>query len=142
MTGISQGRVVPWPPLIHVLNYIYFKIYWFKYMAVARLNRLPAAWRETLREERRKHSWSQADFGERIGLGQEHVSNIERGKTSPRVDTLLDVVRALDLDLVLVPRALVPAVQALMREYEHGSAVREDDRPMYGVGDEDSSEIS
>jgi hypothetical protein len=36
----------------------------------------------------------------------------------------------------------VPAVQALMREYEHGSAVREDDQPMYGDGDHDSSEIS
>jgi transcriptional regulator with XRE-family HTH domain len=111
-------------------------------MNIVRLNRLPAAWREALREQRRKHSWSQAEFGERIGLGQEHVSNIERGKTSPRVDTLLDVVRALDLDLVLIPRTLVPSVQALMREYQHGSAVREGDQPMYGFGDDDSSEIS
>lgn len=128
--------------IIYVLNYILFGNYGFKFMETPRLNRLPAAWRETLRKQRRKHSWSQAEFGERIGLGQEHVSNIERGKTSPRVDTLLDVVRALDLDLVLVPRTLVPAVQALLRDYQHGSAVREDDQPMYGFGDDDSSEIS
>ena len=111
-------------------------------MNTTRLKCLPAAWREVLRQQRRDHSWSQAELGERIGLGQEHVSNIERGKTSPRVDTLLDVVRALDLDLVLVPRTLVPAVQALMREYQHGSAVHEGDQPMYGSGDDESSEIS
>jgi len=90
-----------------------------------------------LRQQRRKHSWSQAGLGDRIGLGQEHVSNIERGITSPRVDTLLDVARALDLDLVLVPRALVPAVQALEREYRRGAVLGEEDRPLYGFGDDE-----
>ena len=61
---------------------------------------------------------------------------------SPRVDTLLDIVRALDLDLVLVPQALVPAVQALLRDSRHGSAVREDDRPLYGFGDDENGEVS
>ncbi len=84
-----------------------------------------------LREQRRECSWSQAELGERVGLGQEHVSNIERGVTAPRVDTLLDVVRALDLDLVLVPRALVPAIQALLREHGQGSPRREEEQPMY-----------
>jgi HTH-type transcriptional regulator / antitoxin HipB len=102
-----------------------------------RLNRLPDAWRETLRQQRQQHSWSQTELGDRIGFGQEHVSNIERGITSPLVDTLLDIARVLDLDLVLVPRALVPAVQALVRDFRRGADPSEEDRPMYGFGDDE-----
>jgi transcriptional regulator with XRE-family HTH domain len=111
-------------------------------MKKPRLNRLPDAWRAALRAQRQKHSWSQTDLGDRIGLGQEHVSNIERGITSPRVDTLLNIARVLDLDLVLVPRALVPAVQALEREYRLGTAAGEEDQPMYGFGDDDASDTA
>ncbi len=64
------------------------------------------------------------------------------GVTAPRVDTLLDVVRALDLDLVLVPRALVPAIQALLREHGQGSPRREEEQPMYGFGDDEGGEIA
>jgi hypothetical protein len=45
-----------------------------------------------------------------------HLSGIESGKIVPRCDTLLDLVRVLDHDLLMVPRALVPAVRALMRD--------------------------
>jgi len=60
-----------------------------------------------------------------------HVSNIETGKVVPRFDTLLDLVRVLDYDLLLVPRELVPAVQALTRD-RNG----EEDLPLY-VPDEE-----
>jgi hypothetical protein len=41
----------------------------------------------------------------------------------PRFDTLIDIVRVLDLDLLLVPRSLVPAVQSLIRaQKDPGSA--------------------
>ena len=46
-----------------------------------------------------------------------HISGIETGKIVPRFDTLLDLVRVLDRDLLMVPRALVPAVQALIRDH-------------------------
>ena len=46
-----------------------------------------------------------------------HICGIESGKIVPRFDTLLDLVRVLDHDLLMVPRALVPAVQALMRDH-------------------------
>jgi transcriptional regulator with XRE-family HTH domain len=82
-----------------------------------RLDGLPDALRRELIEERRLRGWSQAELGKRLGLPQMHISGIETGKIVPRFDTLLDLVRVLDRDLLMVPRALVPAVQALIRDH-------------------------
>src|SRR6266852_8432483 len=82
-----------------------------------RLDGLPADMRRELKEARRKRGWSQAELGRRAGLPQMHISGIESGKIVPRFDTLLDLVRVLDYDLLMVPRALVPAVQALVRDH-------------------------
>jgi transcriptional regulator with XRE-family HTH domain len=87
-----------------------------------------------LKQERLKRGWSQLELGRRVGLPQAHISAIETGKTVPRFDTLLDLVRVLDRDLVLVPRALVPAVQALIRNYRHGGGTQHGDdgeQPLY-----------
>jgi transcriptional regulator with XRE-family HTH domain len=98
-------------------------------------NGLPDALRRQLIDQRHKRGWSQQDLGQLTGLPQAHISGIETGKIVPRFDTLLDLVRVLDLDLLTVPRALVPAVQALIRE--HGSpdldtGDDEGERPLYG----------
>lgn len=55
-------------------------------------------------------------LGERLGVPQAHVSLIETGRVMPRVETLLDLARLLDHDLVLVPRSLAPAVAALIEQ--------------------------
>ena len=81
-----------------------------------RLKGLPDDLRRELIEERHRRGWSQAELGQRLGLPQMHISAIETGKIVPRFDTLLDLVRVLDRDLLLVPRTLVPAVQALIRD--------------------------
>ena len=49
------------------------------------------------------------------GLTQKHVSNIETGKIVPRFDTLLEIVWALNHDLVLVPRGATALVNSLVR---------------------------
>jgi len=103
-------------------------------MKPTRLDRLPEALRQELRKSRLERGWSQLELGRRVGLPQAHISAIEAGNTVPRFDTLLDLVRVLDHDLVLVPRALVPAVQALIRDYrrEGGEgAGDEEERPLY-----------
>jgi transcriptional regulator with XRE-family HTH domain len=66
-------------------------------------------------EARRNRGWTQAELGRRVALPQAHISGIETGKVVPRFDTLLDLVRVLDHDLLLIPRALTPVVQALLR---------------------------
>jgi len=81
-----------------------------------RLGGLPTDMRAELKAARRKRGWSQAELGRRTGLPQMHISGIESGKIVPRFDTLLDLVRVLDYDLLMVPRALVPAMQALIRD--------------------------
>ena len=102
----------------------------------ARLNRLPAAIRRELVAARQTRGWSQAELGKRVGLPQMHVSNIEAGKIAPRFDTLLDLVRVLDRDLLMVPRSLVPAVQALIRD-DRRAAADEPERPLYAQDEGD-----
>ncbi len=89
--------------------------------------------RQALQAARHERGWSQAELGRRVGLPQAHISGIETGKVIPRYDTMLELVRVLGHDLILVPRALVPAIQALVR----GTAnIDEDERPLYVFDDE------
>jgi transcriptional regulator with XRE-family HTH domain len=91
--------------------------------------------RRELTAARKKRGWSQAELGRRAGLPQAHVSGIETGKIAPRVDTFLDLVRVLGLDLVLVPRELVPAVTTLVREARSSSERGEGDLSLYAERD-------
>jgi|SRR5579862_774502 len=111
-----------------------------KHMKAARLNQLPNAVRKEIIEARHKRGWSQAELGRRVELPQMHISGIETGKIVPRFDTLLDLVRVLDFDLVMVPRALVPAVQALIRDYRSASldgGMGEGERPLYALHEDE-----
>ena len=106
-------------------------------MKSTRLNGLPETLRGELIEERHRRGWSQKELGIRLGLPQMHISGIETGKIVPRFDTLLDLVRVLDRDLLLVPRTLVPAVLALIRDHRHADRDAEDEeRPLYAVEDD------
>jgi transcriptional regulator with XRE-family HTH domain len=97
----------------------------------ARTKALPAAMRQVLMEARRQRGWSQAELGQRVGLPQMHISAIETGKVIPRFDTLLELVRVLDYDLLLVPRDLVPVVQSLTREPRVHGPDEGEERPLY-----------
>ena len=101
---------------------------------------LPAAIRQSLIDARHQRGWSQAELGQRIGLPQMHISGIETGKVAPRFDTMLDLVRVLDHDLLLVPRDLVPVVQSLTRDHRNLKAHDLDDaedRPLYAPDEEE-----
>src|ERR1017187_530644 len=91
----------------------------------ARLNGLPEAMLRALIVARHQRGWSQAELGKRLGLPQTHISGIETGRIVPRFDTLLDVVRILGHDLLLVPRDLAPAVQALLRDHRSSAGSSE-----------------
>ena len=108
-------------------------------MKPLRLGGLPSALRTELKEARLTRAWSQLELGRRMGLPQVHVSGIETGKIVPRFDTLLDLVRVLDFDLVLVPRTLVPAVQALIRDSRRSDDDAEE-QPLYAGTNEDEED--
>ena len=104
-----------------------------------RLEGLPDEMRLALKETREKRGWSQKELGSRIGLPQMHISGIESGKIVPRYDTLLEIVRMLDHDLIMVPRALVPVVQSLVRDHVKDLTGEGEERSLYAADrDEDN----
>jgi transcriptional regulator with XRE-family HTH domain len=105
-----------------------------------RLNGLPEEIRREIKEARQSKGWSQLELGQKIGLAQRHISGIETGKIVPRFDTLLEILRVLDRDLAMVPRELLPVVQALVRDYRGRKAEgKTDERPLYSLNDEEES---
>ena len=112
-----------------------------KGVKLLRQKALPAELRRALIEARQKHGWSQRDLASRLGIGQRHISGIESGKIVPRYDTLLEMVRMLDRDLIMVPRALVPVVQSLVRDHLKDQAGEGEERSLYAADrDYDSSQ--
>ncbi|MEP7456386.1 helix-turn-helix transcriptional regulator [Phyllobacterium sp. SB3] len=67
------------------------------------------------REIREASGVSQRALSERAGLTQSHISQIESGKMEPGLSSFIDMTRALDLELMLVPKKLVPAVLGLVK---------------------------
>lgn len=112
-----------------------------KHIRPLRLDGLPEDLRRTLKEAREKRGWTQRDLANRVGLTQTHISGIESGKIVPRYDTLLELVRILDRDLLMVPRALVPVMQSLIRDHLQSDQKGEgEERSLYADGDEDSTQ--
>ena len=103
-----------------------------------RFEGLPEDLRHALVRARHANRWSQRELASRVGLPQVHISAIETGKVAPRFNTLLDLVRILGFDLLLVPRPLVPAVQALIRDSERSASpgAEEAEHPLYAAEDE------
>lgn len=71
----------------------------------------------TLKLAREKKGLSQRALSAHMGVPQGRLSKIENGAVDVRTSNLLELARALDLELLLVPRALVPAVNSLVNQY-------------------------
>ena len=106
-------------------------------MKPARPRNLPDEIRQEIKQARLAKGWSQLELGQKVRLAQRHISGIETGKIVPRYDTLLEILRVLDRDLVLVPRELLPVVQATVRDFRNRKArVQAEERPLYADNDE------
>jgi len=110
-----------------------------KGIRVLRQKGLPADLRRALKDARKKRGWSQRDLARRLGIAQRHISGIESGKIVPRYDTLLELVRMLEHDLIMVPRALVPVVQSLVRDHLKDQPGEGEERPLYAAGGDDDT---
>lgn len=95
---------------------------------------LPADLLRRLTAARSDHNLTQRELAAMVGLPQVHISSIETGKVVPQYNTLLEIVRVLDHDLMLVPRSLVPAVQSILRD---AAVEGDEERPLYAVEPEE-----
>jgi predicted transcriptional regulator len=87
---------------------------------------------EQLRAARREQKIAQKALGERLGLPQSHVSAIENGRVDPRLSSVLEFARLLDLEPMLIPRDRVLAVRALLEG--------KPDAPLWTVDEEEEEE--
>ena len=58
-----------------------------------------------IRRARKKRALSQKELGERTGLRQETISLIENGHSAARIETLLTILGALDLEFQIASRS-------------------------------------
>ena len=68
-----------------------------------------------LKAARTAKGLSQRVLSERAGVPQSHISRIERGGVDLRLSSLVEIARALDLEVILVPRKHLPAVRSISR---------------------------
>lgn len=80
---------------------------------------------EQLREARIALDISQKELGERVGLPQSNIARLESGKVNPRLSNVLEIARALDMDLKLVPRRALPVIQGALRANEMETGYRD-----------------
>lgn len=96
-----------------------------------------------LKAARLRKGLSQRDLSAKAGLPQAQISKIENGATDLRLSSLIALSRALDLELEMIPRRTLPAVEALVRDVESVERQREsvnfNVRPAYSL-DEDEGD--
>lgn len=68
------------------------------------LARTPKQIGHLIRRTRKKLGWSQTQLGEKAGLRQETISLVETGNPATRLETLLAILAALDLEFRIAPR--------------------------------------
>lgn len=72
---------------------------------MADLARDPKQIGNLIRRARKRQGLSQTQLGDTTGLRQETVSLIETGNPAARLETILGVLAALDLEFRIVPRS-------------------------------------
>lgn len=89
---------------------------------------------EILRSAREARGLSQRELSARSGVPQGHISKIENGTVNLRLSSLVELARVLDLELTLVPRKALSAVQAIVRsaggDTNRGDVQRRADREL------------
>lgn len=70
-----------------------------------------------LKRARTAKGLSQSELGHRVGVPQSHISKIEKGDVDIKLSSLIQIARALDLEVKLVPKKALPAVDSIVRAF-------------------------
>lgn len=87
-----------------------------------------------LKSARQEKELSQRALSLKTGIQQTQISRIESGQADLRVSTLVELARSLDLEVVLIPRSLLPAVNSIAQEKSSSDAGSMVSRPAYQLG--------
>ncbi|WP_425624860.1 helix-turn-helix domain-containing protein [Agrobacterium radiobacter] len=68
-----------------------------------------------LKATRKGQHLTQEQVADMAGISRPRYREIEAGGSAARTTTLINIGRALGLELMLIPQAMVPAVDALLR---------------------------
>ena len=83
---------------------------------------------QLLKTARKGLGLTQERVADMAGISRPRYREIEAGSSAARTTTLINIGRALGLELMLIPQAMVPAVDALLQPYG-----AEDDLPAFAV---------
>ncbi len=94
---------------------------------------------DALKAAREEKGLSQRAFSREIGVPQSRLSKIESGAVDLRTSNLLALARALELELevMLVPRQLIPAVRSLTKQTAKTTESYQAQEPLYQLDDGD-----
>jgi transcriptional regulator with XRE-family HTH domain len=68
-----------------------------------------------LKVARQTSAMTQEQVADLAGISRPRYRDIETGVAAARTTTLVNIARALGMELMLIPQAVVPAVQSLLR---------------------------
>ncbi|WP_119272276.1 helix-turn-helix domain-containing protein [Taklimakanibacter deserti] len=88
-----------------------------------------------LKKARQGKGLSQRALSAASGVPQGHISKIETGTVDLRLSSLIELARILDLELMLVPRKYIPAVQSIVRQ----ASADQNQRPAYTLDEDDDA---
>jgi transcriptional regulator with XRE-family HTH domain len=80
------------------------------------------------RKARMAAGLSQQQIALRANISRPRYRDIETGAAAARATTLVNVARALGMEMMLVPQAMVPAIQSMLQPATNDD---DDDRPAF-----------
>lgn len=87
---------------------------------------------QVLRTARLAAAMTQEQVADLAGISRPRYRDIETGAAAARTTTLINIARALGMEVMLIPQALVPAVETLLRPND------DDDLPAFFPRPDDS----
>ncbi|MCB5205211.1 helix-turn-helix domain-containing protein [Neorhizobium sp. T786] len=73
---------------------------------------------QLLKATRKGRQLTQEQVADMAGISRPRYREIEAGSSAARTTTLINIARALGLELMLIPQAMVPAVGSLLRPHD------------------------